>query len=153
MGYEEVSGVDALGRPLIRLDPDDLLNSMFRMAERGQSRELEPLLDVGAQRFAREYDGESMLSVAVAANQANVVALIMSYRYTRYLATEPDEDGDSPLSIVRGGNLTRSGVSTADQALLLRLLTCTIGDPLLLAVKEQPPNKHSKGLLNFGSTA
>ena len=77
----------------------------------------------------------------------------MGYRYTRYLATEPDADGDSPLSIVRGGNLTRSGVSTGDQALLLRLLTCTMGDPVLLAVKKRPPNRHSKGLLNLGSTA
>ena len=152
MGYEEMDGVDSLGCPLIRLDPDDLLNSMFRFAERGQVTELRPLLDVAAQRFAREYDGENLLSFAVAANQPNVVALIMSHRYTRYLATDPDRDGDTPLSCVQLGRLARSGVSPADQALLLKLLTCSMDDPALAAASRRQPNRNSKGMLNFGST-
>ena len=152
IGHEEAEGVDGLGRPLIRLDPDDMLNRVFRLAETGRVQGLKPLLDIAAQRFCREYDGENALSIAVAANQCNTVALMMRYRYTRYLANEPDDDGQTPLSCVRRGNLTNSGVSQVDQSLLLRLLTSAIDDPLLKEAEGRPANTTSKGLLNFGST-
>jgi len=152
IGYEEAEGVDGLGRPLIRLDPDDMLNLVFRLAETGHVQRLKPLLDIAAQRFCREYDGENALSIAVAANQCNTVALMMRYRYTRYLANEPDDDGQTPLTCVRRGNLTNSGVSQVDQSLLLRLLTSAIDDPLLKEAEGRPANTTSKGLLNFGST-
>ena len=152
IGHEEAESVDGLGRPLIRLDPDDMLNLVFRLAETGHVQGLKPLLDIAAQRFCREYDGENALSIAVAANQCNTVALIMRYRYTRYLAIEPDDDGQTPLSCVQRGNLTTSGVSQEDQSLLLRLLTCAIDDPLLKEAEGRPANTTSKGLLNFGST-
>lgn len=152
IGHEEAEGVDGLGRPLIRLDPDDMLNLVFRLAETGHVQRLKPLLDIAAQRFCREYDGENALSIAVAANQCNTVALMMRYRYTRYLANEPDDDGQTPLTCVRRGNLTNSGVSQVDQSLLLRLLTSAIDDPLLKEAEGRPANTTSKGLLNFGST-
>lgn len=152
IGHEEAEGVDGLGRPLIRLDPDDMLNRVFRLAETGHVQRLKPLLDIAAQRFCREYDGENALSIAVAANQCNTVALMMRYRYTRYLANEPDDDGQTPLTCVRRGNLTNSGVSQVDQSLLLRLLTSAIDDPLLKEAEGRPANTTSKGLLNFGST-
>ena len=152
IGHEEAEGVDGLGRPLIRLDPDDMLNRVFRLAETGHVQGLKPLLDIAAQRFCREYDGENALSIAVAANQCNTVALMMRYRYTRYLANEPDDDGQTPLTCVRRGNLTNSGVSQVDQSLLLRLLTSAIDDPLLKEAEGRPANTTSKGLLNFGST-
>ena len=88
----------------------------------------------------------------MAANQCNTVALMVRYRGTRYLANEPDDDGQTPLSCVRRGNLTNSGVSQVDQSLLLRLLTSAIDDPLLKEAEGRPANTTSKGLLNFGST-
>ena len=152
MGHEEAEGVDGFGMPLIRLDPDNLLNLVFRLAETGRVVELRPLLDLAAQRFCREYEGESALAIAVAANQCNTVALMMRYRYTRYLATEPDEDGQTPLSCVQRGNLSNSGVSQEDQSLLQRLLTCASNDPVLEEAEGWPANTTSKGLLNRGST-